>query len=96
VDNRSGTADPVAAGVCEQLHHGRVHPYSAGDRDRCNIGQGHPGTKSLVAHGHPAVQTHGPIPLSISLLKEEKLIPILPFKGRVGVGMGHVSSLMYG
>ena len=55
MDNRSGAADLVAAGVCEQLHDGRVHPYSAGDRDRCGVGQGHPGTKSLVKHGHPAV-----------------------------------------
>ena len=29
VDNRSNTAGSVAAGVGEQLHHGRVHPYFA-------------------------------------------------------------------
>lgn len=48
VDDRCGTVNSVAAGVGEQLHDGRVHPYFAGDRNRCGAGQDHPGTKTFV------------------------------------------------
>ena len=46
MDNRCGTDRSMAAGVGEQLHHGWVHPYFAGDRDRSCIGQDHSGEKS--------------------------------------------------
>ena len=48
MDDRCGTVNSVVAGVGEQLHDGRVHPYFAGNRNRCGVDQDHPGTKTFV------------------------------------------------
>ncbi len=48
MDDRCGTVNSVAVGVGEQLHDGRIHPYFAGDRNRCGVGQDHPGKKTFV------------------------------------------------
>ncbi len=48
VDNRSNTAGSVAAGVGEQLHHGRVHPYFARARNCSVRDQSLSGTKNCI------------------------------------------------
>lgn len=48
VDDCCNTGNPVAAGICEQLHDGRVHPYPAGDCRYRSAGQGHSGTENHV------------------------------------------------
>ncbi len=48
MDDRCSAADSVAAGDGEQLYDGRVHPYFAGNRNRCGVDQDHPGTKPFV------------------------------------------------
>jgi hypothetical protein len=50
VDNCCNTISPLAAGVCEQLHHGRFHPYPVGDCRYRGAGQCHSGPASLVEH----------------------------------------------
>ena len=48
VDNSCNTAGSVAAGVGEQLHHGRVHPYFARARNCSVRDQSLSGTKNCV------------------------------------------------
>jgi hypothetical protein len=35
LDDLCSTRDPVAVGVCEQLHDGRIHPYFARRSSHC-------------------------------------------------------------
>ena len=35
MDDLCSTRDPVAVGVCEQLHDGRIHPYFARRSSHC-------------------------------------------------------------
>jgi hypothetical protein len=51
VDNCYNTGNPVAAGICKQLHYGRVHPYPAGYCHYRRVGQGHPGPEGPIAGG---------------------------------------------
>ena len=48
MDNCNNTGNPVAAGICKQLHDGRLYPYPAGACPNCSGGQSHSGTESYV------------------------------------------------
>ena len=51
MDNFCNTGNTVAAGIGEQLHDGRVHPYPAGDRRYRSAGQYHSGAENHVVNG---------------------------------------------
>ncbi len=51
MDNCCDIASSVAAGAGEQLHHGRVHPYFACDRNCCSVGTSHSGEKNNIDPG---------------------------------------------
>ncbi len=51
MDNRCDTVDSVAAGVGEQLHDGRVHPYFACDRNCSRVDKSHSGAKNYIVDG---------------------------------------------
>ena len=48
MDDRANTNNTVVAGVSEQLHHGRLHPYPSGDCYRRRSGQVDSGAPSVV------------------------------------------------
>jgi len=48
VDDRANTNNTVVAGVSEQLHNGRLHPYPSGDCYRRHSGQVDSGAPSVV------------------------------------------------
>lgn len=47
MDNFCSTRNTLAVGVGERLHNWRVHPYTAGNRNRCGVDQNHSGTKAF-------------------------------------------------
>jgi len=49
VDNCRNTDNPVAAGIGEQLHNGRFHPYPAGDSRYRRPAQFHTGSQNHIA-----------------------------------------------
>ena len=51
VDDRCGTDNSVVAGICEQLHDGRIYPYFAGDRNCSGVDQSHSGPETSLADG---------------------------------------------
>jgi hypothetical protein len=51
VDNCCDTFNSVAARAGEQLHHGRIHPYFACDRNCSNRDQNLSGPKNIIAEG---------------------------------------------
>jgi hypothetical protein len=57
VDDRNFTGNPVAAGICNQLHDGRLYPSFAGTCRYRNTGQPHSGTQSHVISGIPEVKS---------------------------------------
>jgi hypothetical protein len=50
VDDCCNTDNFVAAGVGEQLHDGRIHPYPAGDRRYRSAAQYHSGPENHVVN----------------------------------------------
>ena len=48
MDDRANTNNTVVAGVSEQLHDGRLHPYPPGDCYRRRSGQVDSGAPSVV------------------------------------------------
>ncbi len=52
LDDLCDTRDTLAVGVGKQLHDGRVHPYPAGNRNRCGVDQNNSGTKTSVNDLH--------------------------------------------
>ncbi len=51
MDNCNFTGNPVAAGICKQLHDGRLHTHSAGACRYRSTGQSRSGTQSHVISG---------------------------------------------